>query len=164
MSYTMTEKAVLDKLGISSFRELSKENVIEFATMIPFMDKEVALKTIEQIPNFANLCVTGLTDLKDIGVESLKSNSKELEMFKETCDREISILESILEEEMPISDKLQILDKIADVKYELSAQIEKSQQFKLNIFHTTVKAVTGVVVVVAGVLGLKGTAKKNLLD
>ena len=50
----INENAVKKALKIDSFRNLSKEKVMQFASMIPYMDKEVALKIIEQLPVYAD--------------------------------------------------------------------------------------------------------------
>lgn len=50
----MNEEKVLKKLGIKNFRHLSKDKVVEFISMIPDMDPEVAKAAINQFPEFAN--------------------------------------------------------------------------------------------------------------
>ena len=48
----MNEQKVLNKLGIEDFRHLSKEKVVEFISMIPNMEPEVAKAAIAQFPEF----------------------------------------------------------------------------------------------------------------
>ena len=50
----VNENAVKKALKIDSFRNLSKEKVMQFASMIPYMDKEVAMKVIDQFPVYAD--------------------------------------------------------------------------------------------------------------
>ena len=38
----VNEKAVKRALGIDSFRNVSKDKIMEFASLIPYMDKDVA--------------------------------------------------------------------------------------------------------------------------
>lgn len=45
----VSEDAVKHALKIDSFRNLSKDKVMQFASMIPYMDKEVAIAIINQI-------------------------------------------------------------------------------------------------------------------
>ena len=47
MSKQLTEAQVLEKLNITDFRHLSKDNVMSFASMIQDMDPEVAKKALE---------------------------------------------------------------------------------------------------------------------
>ena len=45
-----SEEAVLKILDIPDFRHLTKDKAIEFVSMIPQMDPEVAIKALEQFP------------------------------------------------------------------------------------------------------------------
>lgn len=42
----VTEEAVKRALKIDSFRNISKDKVMQFASMIPYMDKDVAIAII----------------------------------------------------------------------------------------------------------------------
>ena len=64
-----SEEAVKKALKIESFRNLTKDKVMEFTSMIPYMEKEVALEIIKQFPvyvefvesaieNYTQLCKT----------------------------------------------------------------------------------------------------------
>jgi hypothetical protein len=46
----VNEKAVKRALGIDSFRNVSKDKIMEFASLIPYMDKDVAIAIINQFP------------------------------------------------------------------------------------------------------------------
>ena len=50
----VNEEAVKHALKIDSFRNLSKDKVMQFASMIPYMDKEVAISIIKQFPVYAD--------------------------------------------------------------------------------------------------------------
>lgn len=47
MNRSLTEKQVLRKLGISDFRHMTKDKVVRFVSMLPYMDPEVAKKALE---------------------------------------------------------------------------------------------------------------------
>ncbi|MCI8658553.1 MAG: hypothetical protein HFF72_14240, partial [Oscillospiraceae bacterium] len=46
----ISEEAVKRALKIDSFRNLSKDKVMQFASMIPYMDRDVAIAIINQFP------------------------------------------------------------------------------------------------------------------
>ncbi|MEU2517640.1 hypothetical protein ABZ732_02485 [Streptomyces pseudogriseolus] len=46
------EAEIMHALGIDTWRHLSKEKMIRFAAMMPDMDTEVAMKIVEQFPEF----------------------------------------------------------------------------------------------------------------
>ena len=50
----VSEEAVKRALSIETFRNLSKEKIMEFASMIPYMDKDVAIALINQFPVYAD--------------------------------------------------------------------------------------------------------------
>lgn len=46
----VSTEQVKQALGIESFRNLSKDKIIEFVSLIPNMDKEVSISIINQFP------------------------------------------------------------------------------------------------------------------
>ena len=48
--YLVSEDQVKKALHIDSFRNLSKDKIMEFASLIPHMDKDVAIAIINQFP------------------------------------------------------------------------------------------------------------------
>lgn len=50
----ISEKSVKHALRIESFRNLSKDKIMEFASMIPYMDKDVAIAIINQFPVYVD--------------------------------------------------------------------------------------------------------------
>lgn len=50
--YLVFEDQVKKALQIDSFRNLSKDKIMEFASLIPHMDKEVAIAIINQFPAY----------------------------------------------------------------------------------------------------------------
>ena len=61
----MSENDVKSMLGISDFRSISKDQIIQFVSSIPDMDKEVAIKCIEQFPEFEKFSNNALQFLTD---------------------------------------------------------------------------------------------------
>ena len=53
-----SEEAVKKALKIDSFRNLTKDKVMEFTSMIPYMEKEVALEIIKQFPVYVAVSYT----------------------------------------------------------------------------------------------------------
>lgn len=50
--YLVSEEQVKKTLQIDSFRNLSKDKIMEFASLIPYMDKDVAIAIINQFPAY----------------------------------------------------------------------------------------------------------------
>ncbi len=61
MSEILTEKKVLKMLGADNFRNLTKDQIIEFISNIPNMDKELAMKCLDKIPFYTD-CASKVTE------------------------------------------------------------------------------------------------------
>ena len=72
----VTEEAVKRALKIDSFRNLSKDKVMQFASMIPYMDKEVAIAIIGQFPRFADFGQAIVSNYMQI-CDNILQNNKE---------------------------------------------------------------------------------------
>lgn len=55
MQRTISEQRVLKQLGITDFRHMTKGKVVRFASMLSYMDLDVAKKVLEQFPAFKDL-------------------------------------------------------------------------------------------------------------
>ena len=86
----VNEKAVKRALKINSFRNLSKDKVMQFVSMIPYIDKEVAISIIKQFPVYA-----------DFGKVAIEQYTKEcnsiLELNKESQNDVIRGYQTILD-------------------------------------------------------------------
>ena len=56
MGLMKTEQDVLAMLNIPDFRHITKENVLMMASSLDKMSPEVAMKVLEQIPDFSKKC------------------------------------------------------------------------------------------------------------
>ena len=72
----VSEDAVKRALKIDSFRNLSKDKVMQFASMIPYMDKEVAIAIINQFPVYADFGRTAIEQYTEV-CNSILENNKE---------------------------------------------------------------------------------------
>lgn len=86
----MTEDQVKSYLNIPNFRCLSKEKLIEFVSAIPYMDKDVAIKIIEQFPEFSNYALVLVSHYQNMCDSILEGNGKSVQAvmdgYKQTLD------------------------------------------------------------------------------
>lgn len=75
MTTTAPEK-LKKTLGIYSWRQLSKEHVIQFASALPQLDKEVAINIVRQFPNFKDLATSALAQLQKRSKKLLRTATK----------------------------------------------------------------------------------------
>ncbi len=96
----VTEEAVKRALKINSFRNISKDKVMQFASMIPYMDKDVAIAIINQFPRFADFGQAVVSSYMQICDNILLSN-------KESYDAVIKGYQTILDS---LSKRLDVED------------------------------------------------------
>lgn len=123
MNKKMDEQTVLNKLGIKDFRHLSKDNVMEFVSMIPDMDPDVAKAAINQFPEFAKTIKSIMSDYKQEIDSALESNDKSMKACHEAAKLILNSLDKILdndnlthEEEMEIAEKMIEVQKLVNDK------------------------------------------------
>ncbi len=117
----VSEDAVKRALKIDSFRNLSKDKIMQFASMIPYMDKEVAIAIINQFPKFVDLGKTVISSYMQMCDNILEKNKESqaavihgYQTILDALARRMDV-ESITEREREsiTEDMISIADKIA---------------------------------------------------
>lgn len=167
MSKTLVSvEEVKNALKIDSFRNLSKDKIMEFVSLIPNMDKEVAIKIIEQYPAFAKLSesmVAQLNKMCDIALEKNEESQRlTIQAYKQILDELSNQLhmEDISKEEREKITKqmIEIADKISVKDTENKAFIDKMVKYSTGF-------AIGALVLGAAILGvnIKGKDIPKLL-
>lgn len=108
-------------LNVDDFRKVTKDKIMEFVSLIPSMDKEVAMEIIKQFPSFVDFGTTVIEQLRLLVDEALKANddsqSASLDAYRKVLD-ELSILlqkEHINEEERKwiVKEMMSAVDKMS---------------------------------------------------
>lgn len=81
-----SEDAVKKALGITSFREMSKEKMLAFAASMPDMAKEVRMNLIDQIPGFQKFALDAIGAVERTFKETLTSEEKRGERLTKSMD------------------------------------------------------------------------------
>lgn len=123
----LSEQQALNRLGVNNFREISKNNILEFMSTLPEMDHEVAIKAIEQFPEFSKYALGALSNYKETLIPILQdgkgSAQKSCEAYAVTIDSLKPLLEKddlTFEQKMEVAEKMKEMgDKIneANVTY-----------------------------------------------
>lgn len=156
-----TEEQAKKLLNIGSFKNLSKGKVTEFISQIPNMDKEVAIKIIEQFPSFKELStqmITQLSSLSEIAIkEDTKSSDKAVEAYQKVLDE----LSGLLKKNTPITEeeKQWTIDKMMKVADKISNKDTENKEFKEKIVKYGGSILGGTLLLGAAVLGVKVSKK-----
>ena len=119
----LTEVEVKQKLDISDFRNITKDKIIQFVSLMPQMDKELSIKIIEQFPNYTNMAtsiVDKLLNLCNNAIENSKVTEKEaIEAYKLvllTIKKELEDKEITKEEREKYNNQMiEVADKISEI-------------------------------------------------
>lgn len=99
MAHTLSERKVLKKLGISDFRYMTKDKVVQFASMLHQMDPRVAMKVLDQFPHYTQLATEMVGIYKDITTKILEANTSSTKPFYDACASIIATLQKELEDD-----------------------------------------------------------------
>ena len=152
MSYTLSEKKVLKKLGIKDFRHMTKDKLVQFASMLPKMDPEVAKAALSQFPSFSGLAKDLTEQLSIMVGREFDLSSDSQKAFFDAGNRILTSLEKELEDDDIDSDERnRIEDKMIQVAQMLD---KKDTDNKKRAEHVTeiVAGICGVIVLAAAAI------------
>ena len=162
MTRTFSEKKVLKKLGITDFRHMTKDKIIKFASMLPYMDPEVAKKALDQFPAFKDLASDLVVQYKDIVEKAFNENQISQQAFYDACNTIIKSLQRELEADNINSDeRSRIEDKMIQVARMIGEKDSENKGLLLKIVGGAVLFLGSVIAVTAGILGSNTQLTKN---
>lgn len=148
----LSEEEVKDKLGISDFRSLKKSQIIEFVSMIPHMDKEVAIACVNQFPNFkdfSNTAISHFNDLCTIAIE--KDHNGSIAAYRSVIDSMKIIAER---ENISTDDRNYLIDKMIELAEKIEGIEDKKQGFAKQILTAAGAIIITVLSAGAALLGI----------
>ena len=159
--YMATENDVKKALAIDSFRNISKDKIMEFVSAIPNMDKEVAIKIIEQFPSYSESANNMIAQLNTMCSNAMKENG---ESQREAIEAYQNILEELGEvlrkDAITAEERTQITKQMIDIADRISAKDTENKEFLSGITkyggHIIVSAlILGAVILGVNVKGVK---------
>ena len=157
-----SEDQLKKALEVDSWRNLSRDKMIRFAAMMPDMDRELALKIVDQFPEFKRFALDAL-DVIEKGHESaLAHNQRSQEIFYQG-NREIrAILERQLEKDnLTWEQKKFIIEQIMETGKREFEKDSENKRFLDGVFGKLAAAGAGAVVLGVAVLGGKALAQRG---
>lgn len=147
-----SEIEVLDEIGAKDFRSIKKDQIIEFASSIHKMPKEVAIKCIEQFPEFRKSSNEMLATLKDVFKDVTDSNKNLVESEIATCNKILDHLGQELHKPfLSAKTKKHIIEQMVEVAHIID-DARKSHTGLMNRIAHCAAAVGIAVVGVAGAI------------
>lgn len=92
MSRQLSEKQVLEMLGIPDFRHLSKDRIMSFTSALPQMEPQVAIAALQQVPHFADTSLEIMRIYKETVSQTLAEDQENVQSFNASCDMVLGLV------------------------------------------------------------------------
>lgn len=154
MKKLLTEQKVLNELGIADFTQLTKEKVITMASMLDKMEPDVAMKALDQFPEFAATAKDMLTGYKDTLDKGLETNKDSVQSYYDSCNLIIESLQKQLDEgDLSFEEKKYVVDKMLEVSKMMGEKDSENKKFICTLVAIGAAALGFVAAGVGAVLG-----------
>lgn len=155
MKRTLTEEKVLKKLDIEDFRHLTKDKVIEMSSMLDKMDPEVAMKALEQFPQFATTIKEMVSDYKNSLDKMVVEDKESTLKFYDACTMTLDSLKKELDrEDLDFEQRKYIVEKMLEVDHMIGSKDSEHKKFLAALAVVGVSALTIGAGIIAGALGV----------
>ncbi len=157
----ISEQQVKDALNIESFRNLSKDKIMEFVTLIPMMDKDVALSIINQFPTYSEMAkcmVERLTHTCDTVIaDNSKSQTEVFSAYRKVLD---DLGELLKREDISPEERDSISNKMIEIADKISRKDTENKSFLAWITRNKEYVIGTALVLGAAILGVSMKGKQ----
>ena len=155
----ITESDVKNALAIKDFRNISKEKIMEFVSLIPNMDKDVAISIIDQFPvykEFATNTVLALKDMCDMALEKNEVSQREtIAAYRKILD---DLGEILKEDDISAEERADITNNMMMIADKIALKDTENKNFILGLIKYGAPLAGAAMLIGAAILGvnLKG--------
>lgn len=150
-----SEDELKKALEIDSWRNLSRDKMIRFAAMMPDMDTELALKIVEQFPEFKRFALEALDVMEKRHESTLSHNRKSQEDLHQTFQEVRAILKDELnKEDLSWDQRKYLIELIVETGNREFAKDSENKRFLDALF--TKAAFVGVAAISLGIIFVGG--------
>ena len=162
MARTLSEEKVLKQLDIPDFRHLTKEKVIEFASMLPRMDPETARKALEQFPDFAATSLSVMGEYKEILENALAVSKEGTQMCYDMYNEVMSALTKMLDEDnLSFDERVYILEQMKEIADKVDQKDTEGKNMIMKVIGISGSVALGITAILATTLGVNLTGSKD---
>lgn len=149
-----SEEDVKRALNISSFRNLSKDKVMQFASMIPYMDRDVAIALVNQFPVYADFGKAAIEQYMGTCKQILESNRESQNSVVKGYQTILDALSKRLDRELDDTERKDITNDMINVADKIAEADRLNKQY-LDRTNTIIGAVVFTLfVLIAAALGV----------
>lgn len=124
------EGEIQKELGVESWRNLPKNKMVKLVAMMPDMDKEVALKIVEQLPEFGKFAAEMLGVVQKAHESTLGANEKSQAHVHRAFQEIREILKGELQGDLSWDEKKYIYDLLMETG---NREFAKDSETKRNL-------------------------------
>lgn len=151
-----SEKEVLERIGAPDFRSISKTQLLKFVSALPDMDKETAIKCIEQFPNFKEYATGIISELRNF-LEKVSEQNKNIQKEAIAAHRQIinALMLELKQDDLSESRRTELIELMRDEAIKIDELAREHQLFNKHI--TTIFGVIASAAIFIGgaMLGVK---------
>jgi len=151
----ISETRVKEALNIDSFRNLSKDKITEFVSLIPSMDKDVALSIINQFPAYSEMArcmVEQLGATCDIAIaDNTASQNTVYAAYRKILD---DLGEVFKREDITAEERDAISTKMIDIADKMAVKDSEGKNFLAWIVKNKEYVIGGVLILGSVILGV----------
>lgn len=156
MSKKLSEKDVFKKLDIQDFRDITKDKVMGFVSILPNMNTEVAKKAIEQFPEFIKFSTEAFKDYRGVLEKTLDANEESSKACFDMYEKVLSILEKCsLKEDISFEEKKYYFDKMFEIIQMVEKKDSENKAFYQKLFNAGATVLVAIVGIGAAAIGVK---------
>lgn len=156
----VTVEDVKKALNIDSFRNLSKDKIMEFVSLIPSMDKELAIAIVNKFPEYAEMAVNMVQCMETMCEKALDSNNTSQKDTIEAYQTILNSLSKLLEKDnITEEERLSITEKMIEVADKIAAKDTENKNFLNDILKYGSSLIGGALVLGAVILGVNAKGK-----
>lgn len=162
----ISEKQVLDVLKVDSFQNLPEDKRSQFVSMLPYMNKEVAVAIVSQFPEYSEFATSMMEQLNVMCNNILKSNDdsqrEAVGAYKMILD---NLDERLQKETLSFEEKQKITEQMVYVADRISAKDTENKKFLDTIFKHGAIAIGGTLRMGAAIFGsaiMSGGSRRSL--
>lgn len=106
MEYTIEERDFLALTERTNFKNLSKNDVLSYASKLNELRPEVAKQVLAQYPELVKLLQSTMTEYKEMLADVIASDDKNVEHFYSVADKEMDIIDKNREQFYDFAGKI----------------------------------------------------------
>lgn len=127
---TISERDVKESLGLRDWRNLTKDHFLQLLASIPDMDKDLALKILDQIPDLKNLTLAALDHMAKSFDTTMAANEASMTMVHSLAGERMALIRKELErDDLDPAARLHLLNEAGEVHQAMDRKDTENKQF-----------------------------------